>query len=200
MRICASDCWFLSFSVYIPSKSYLLYHDGYLARANSSSALFKWIFSSLRFATQPYSANAHDTSNRFIHLTNYSVNKVINLQKFTHPVCHMVDFLLIAISLLFYQFVIEQMNKKTQTNQHRISANVESKSYHNLWHVPCKQNYVGYKNCKQSDKYRQAITLSTTRHLPRKAATSGDWKLFGRYNHFHCHFHFHCHLHLHSLV
>ena len=103
--------------------------DGFLARANSSSALFKWIFSSLRFATQPYSANAHDTSNRFIHLTNYSVNKVINLQKITYPICQMVDFLLFAISPLFYQLVMEQMTKKTQANQHRISVNVESKSY-----------------------------------------------------------------------
>ena len=32
-----------------------------------------------RFATQPYSARALDTNNRFIHLTNYSVNKVITI-------------------------------------------------------------------------------------------------------------------------
>ena len=65
-----------------------------------------------------------------------------------------------------------------------------------LWHAICKQNYVDSTKCKQGYKYRQAITLSTTRRLTRKMATNGDWKLFGRYNHFH----FHCHLHLHSLV
>ena len=102
---------------------------------------------------------------------------------------------LFSYLLQFPSFLPVDNGADDQENANKPTQNICECWIKKLWHALCKQSNVGSNKCKQGYKYRQAITLSTTRRLARKMATSGDWKLFGRYNHFH----FHCHLHFYSL-
>ena len=192
-KICLRDCCLLSFSVKIPPKSYFLYWWWIYGESKIKFIVVQMNIFFLQglllnpTLQMPLTPQIGSSISPTTVSTRWSICKSSLTQIF-----QMVVF---STFCNFPPFLPVGGGADDQENANKPIQNICECWIKKLWHALCKQNNVGSNKCKQGYKYRQAITLFTTRRLARKMATSGDWKLSGRYNHFH----FHCHLHFYSL-